>query len=240
MIIFTKEWQNFVKGWEKKSKVGWSTGKKVLEYVKSIEDLIECEYKAFGIKEDVYISLGSCFRTYKMYNDKGYKIELAVKKETEGLYEMVEDFNMQSVLMNFGTVIGHELAHVKNHDLIGITAKERIVSWNKLNRSLSIFSECRADINGKSVCNNCFNGWSNRWVWYSETNPLKSGYLISDDRKKMMKQYDNYTPETMLEIFDILKPYGFTDYVSFCNYIKKEVNMDSPKGKWVKELLFIR
>ena len=29
MIIFTKEWQNFVKGWEKKSKVGWSTGKKV-------------------------------------------------------------------------------------------------------------------------------------------------------------------------------------------------------------------
>lgn len=63
---------------------------------------------------------------------------------------------------------------------------------------------------------------------------------MSDDRKKMMNKYEVYTPETMLEIFDILQKYGFPDYVSFCNCVKKEIDMNSAKGKWVKELLFIR
>lgn len=240
MIIFTKDWQNFVKKWEKRSKVGWSTGKKVLEYVYAMQKLMECEYKASGIKEDVYIATGDSFRTYKMYNNKGYKIEVSVKKETADLYDMVESFNIDSRLVNFGSRVGHEMGHVKYHDLIGITAKERVMNWKDLNKALSIFSECRADIYGKSLCQKCFNSWTHRWVRYSETNPLKSGYLMSDDRKKMMNKYEVYTPETMLEIFDILKRYGFPDYVSFCNCVKKEIDMNSPKGKWVKELLFMR
>ena len=37
-----------------------------------------------------------------MYNDKGYKIELAVKKETEGLYEMVEDGTFAAIAEEWG------------------------------------------------------------------------------------------------------------------------------------------
>lgn len=123
----------------KRSKVGWSTGKKVLEYVYAMQKLMECEYKALGIKEDVYIATGDSFRTYKMYNNKGYKIEVSVKKETADLYDMVESFNIDSRLVNFGSRVGHEMGHVKYHDLIGITAKERVMNWKDLNRALSIF-----------------------------------------------------------------------------------------------------
>ena len=239
MVIFTEQWHNFVKKWENKSKVGWRTGKKILEYIYTIQELIECEYSKTGIYEDVYISIGDAFRTYKMYNDKGYKIELSLKKEMDDLYEMIEGFNIDSRLMNFASVLGHEFAHIKNGDLIGITARERIMSWNKINRVLSIFSESRADITGKSFSQNCYNGWTYRWIRYSEENPLKSGYLKSEDRKKIMNKYDVYNKDTMIEIYTILQQYGLPDYNNFCNILFKNINMDSDKGKWVRELLFL-
>lgn len=239
MIIFTKEWDNFVKKWEKKSKVGWSTGKRVIEYIYAMQDLIRCEYAITGIKENVYISIGDAFRTYKMYNGKGYKIELSVKKEMEELYEMVEGFKTPSRLLKFSSVLGHEFAHIKYGDLIGISARERIINWNKLNRALSVFSECRADIMGKEFSQACYGGWTHRWIRYSESDPLKSGYLKSTDRKKIMEKYNCYNKETMIEIYQILQQYGLPDYTTFCNYIFKNVDINSEKGQWVRELLFI-
>ena len=55
-------------------------GKQIVEYLKRMESVIECMYYFSGITDNVYITVGDCFRTYKMYNNRGYKIELRIKK----------------------------------------------------------------------------------------------------------------------------------------------------------------
>lgn len=214
-------------------------GKQIVEYLKRMESVIECMYYFSGITDNVYITVGDCFRTYKMYNNRGYKIELRIKKEMDELYESVEDFNMETRLIYFVSKLGHEFAHILNNDLVGITARERMLNWNKINKVLSVFSESRADITGKYLSKNCCNGWTSRWIYQSDTNPLKSGYLPYEYRKAIISKYEVYNKDIMIDIYRILQQYGLPEYKEFCNILFKNIDMNSEKGRWVRDLLFL-